>query len=97
MDFLMAINLNPEELQPFLVIFQCVAGKFPMKYLGIPLHFEKLRREDLKHLIDSLLGRMAGWRGKLLSSEAKRILIQTWLVFQFTFYPFFNFPNGLSN
>jgi hypothetical protein len=39
---LMAINLTPKELQPFLEIF-CVAGKFPMKYLGIPLHFKKLR------------------------------------------------------
>jgi hypothetical protein len=48
-----------------------------MKYLGIPLHFEKLKREDLQPLIDSLLSRMAGWRGKLLSSEAKKIPIHT--------------------
>jgi hypothetical protein len=76
---LMAINLDSEELPPFLDIFQCVAGKFPMKYLGIPLHFEKLRRVDLKPLIHSYLGRMAGWIGNLLSFEAKRILIQTCL------------------
>jgi hypothetical protein len=34
--------------------------------LGVPLHFEKLRREDLQPLLDSLLSRMAGWRGKLV-------------------------------
>jgi hypothetical protein len=76
---LMAINIEQGEMQPYLDIFQCVAGAFPMKYLGIPLHFEKLRREDLQPLIDSLLSRMAGWRGKLLSSKEKRILIQTCL------------------
>jgi hypothetical protein len=69
---LMAINTQHEEMKPFLDIFQCVAGDFHMKYLGIPLHFEKLKRENLQSLIDSLLSRMAGWRGKFLSSEAKK-------------------------
>jgi hypothetical protein len=64
---LMAINMENLELDPFLDIFHCVAGKFPVKYLGLPLHFSKLKREDLQPLIDNLLGRMAGWRGKLLS------------------------------
>jgi hypothetical protein len=64
-----------------------------MKYLGVPLHFEKLRREDLQPLIDSLLSRMAGWRGKLLSSEAKRILIQTCLAsIPIYLLSFFSFP-----
>jgi hypothetical protein len=95
---LMAINLTSEEIKPFLEIFQCVAGKFPMKYLGVPLHFEKLRREDLQPLIDSLLSRMAGWRGKLLSSEAKRILIQTCLAsIPIYLLSFLEFLNGLSN
>jgi hypothetical protein len=57
---LMAINIEHGEMQPYLDILQCVVGAFPMKYLGIPLHFEKLRREDLQPLIDSLLSRMAG-------------------------------------
>jgi hypothetical protein len=89
---LMAINMEQGEMQSFLDIFQCVSGSFPMKYLGIPLHFEKLKREDLQHLIDSLLSRMAGWRGKLLSSEAKRIPIQTCLasipIYLLTFFKF---------
>jgi hypothetical protein len=90
---LMAINLSSEDLKPFLDIFQCVAGKFPMKYLGVPLHFEKLKREDLQPLVDSLLSRMAGWRGKLLSSEAKRILIQTCLAsIPIYLLSFFRFP-----
>jgi hypothetical protein len=35
-------------------------------------HFNNLKREDLQPLVDSLLSRMAGWRGKLLSSESKK-------------------------
>jgi hypothetical protein len=96
---LMAINTQHEKMKPFLDIFQCVVGDFHMKYLGIPLHFEKLKRENLQSLIDSLLSRMAGWRGKLLSSEAKKGFLSkvVWPASLFTFYPFLNFPNGLFN
>jgi hypothetical protein len=44
---LMAINMETLEIVPFLDIFQCVAGNFPVKYLRLPLHFNKLKREDL--------------------------------------------------
>jgi hypothetical protein len=74
---LIGINIDSSEISPFLEIFQCVEGHFPIKYLGLPLHFEKLKSEDLQPLIDSLLKRMTGWRGKLLSLEARRLLIQT--------------------
>jgi hypothetical protein len=42
-------------------------GSFPNKYLGIPLHFEKLKREDLQPILDKLVKRIAGWRGKVVS------------------------------
>jgi hypothetical protein len=98
---LVAINMELEELTPFLGIFQCIAGKFPIKYLGPPLHFSKLKREDLQPLVDNLLNRMAGWRGKLLSSEAKRILIQTVLssihVYMLFFFKFPKWALDLIN
>jgi hypothetical protein len=52
-------------------------GKF--QYLGIPLDYDRLRREDLQPLIENILKRITGWRGKLISSAAKRILIQAYL------------------
>jgi hypothetical protein len=76
---LIPINMDTDETQPFLEIFQCVMGGFPVKYLGIPLHYDRLRREDLQPLIENILKRITGWRGKLLSSAAKRILIQSCL------------------
>lgn len=42
---LVPINLDESESKIFLDIFECVQGAFPIKYLGIPLHYDKLRGE----------------------------------------------------
>jgi hypothetical protein len=54
-------------------------GKFPIKYLGVPLHHGMLKREDIQPLIDNILKMIAGWRGKLLSYAAKITLIKACL------------------
>jgi hypothetical protein len=90
---LIGINIDSVDMSPFLEIFQCVEGHFPIKYLGLPLHFEKLKREELQPLVDSLLKRLSGWRGKLLSIEARRLLIQTVLAsIPIYMLSFFKFP-----
>jgi hypothetical protein len=90
---LIGINIDSVDMNPFLGIFQCVEGHFPIKYLGLPLHFEKLKREELQPLVDSLLKRLSGWRGKLLSLEARRLLIQTVLAsIPIYMLSFFKFP-----
>jgi hypothetical protein len=40
---------------------------FPYTYLGVPLHYIKLRREDIQPIVDKIIKRVAGWKGKLLS------------------------------
>jgi hypothetical protein len=57
---LIPINVDIEECAPFIETFGCVLGSFRIKYLGIPLHYDKLRRQDLQPLVDALLGRMTG-------------------------------------
>jgi hypothetical protein len=45
---LVAINIDNEgEIEYFAGVFRCRVGAFPIKYLGVPLHYSKLRREDL--------------------------------------------------
>jgi len=61
------------------LIFACPVGNLPIKYLGLPLHFDKLRREDTQPLVDKILKRIAGWRGKLLSYAARLTLIRSCL------------------
>lgn len=50
-----------------------------MKYLGISLHHDRIRKEDIQPIIDKIIKRIAGWRGKLLSYSGRLILIKTCL------------------
>jgi hypothetical protein len=61
---LIPLCLEEEETKFYADILGCVVGNFPIKYLGISLHYEKLRREDIQPLIDKILNQIAGWRGK---------------------------------
>lgn len=95
---LVPINLNVDDLNPFVEIFQCMVGDFPIKYLGVPLHFDKLSREDLQELIDKILARIVGWRGKLLSYLGKITLIRTYLAsIPLYLLSFFKFPKWALN
>jgi hypothetical protein len=44
-------------------------GTFPLEYLGVPLHFEKLRKEDLEPVIDKAIKKAGGWKWNLLSGN----------------------------
>src|SRR3954470_7154885 len=90
---LIPINLAEDELTPFFSCLGCSQGKFHIKYLGVPLHFEKLSKEDIQPLIDKILKRIAGWRGKLLSYRGRLILIQACLAsIPIYLLSFFKFP-----
>jgi hypothetical protein len=71
-------ELDAKELQLYFEIFGCPMGDFRIKYLGIPLHYQ-LMREDLQPLIDKIIKRIVGWRGKLLTQARRVVLIKTCL------------------
>jgi hypothetical protein len=73
---LMPINLPEEDSNLFAQVFCCPVGKFPFKYLGVPMHYGNLRREDIQPVIDKIIKGISGWRGKLLSYRARLILLQ---------------------
>jgi hypothetical protein len=52
---------------------------FPFKYLGVPLHYEKLRREDIQYIVDKIIKRIAGWKGRLMSYGARLLLLKACL------------------
>jgi hypothetical protein len=72
---LVTINFPEEHANIHSQVFGCEKGKFPLKYLGVSLHFSKLKKEDLQPVIDLILKRPAGWRGRLLSYAARITLI----------------------
>lgn len=76
---IISLNLAHQDLQNIAEAFGCPVGTFPIKYVGVPLHYEKLKREDLQPIVDKIVKRIAGWRGKMLSYAGRLILIKTFL------------------
>jgi hypothetical protein len=74
------INLEDEEIQTYARIFCCKLGSFPFKYLGVPLHHEKLRREDIQPMVDKIFNRIPGWQGRFLSYGSRMKLLKACLV-----------------
>jgi hypothetical protein len=70
------INVVAYNAQLFSQALSCKLGEFPMQYLGIPLHHSKLRKEDIQPVVDKILKRAAGWRGKLLNHATKLELVR---------------------
>ena len=79
MSDLLTMNMNEEEDLALARLFCCNLGKFSIKYLGVPLHYTKLRREDIQPVVDKLIKRIAGWKGRLLSSAGKLTLLNSCL------------------
>ena len=73
------MNVEDDLVLNLAQLFNCPVGKLPIKYLGVPLHFKKLAREDVQPLVDKMLKRMARWRGNLMSYAAKLVLIKACL------------------
>jgi hypothetical protein len=76
---LVPLNIELSEAHRLAHVFSCPLGTFPIKYLGVPLHYENLNREDIQPLVDKILKKIAGWRGRLLSQAARAMLIKTCL------------------
>jgi hypothetical protein len=49
-------------------LFGCNSGTFPMRYLGIPIHFRKLSNTDWLKVEERIEKRLSSWKGKNLST-----------------------------
>jgi hypothetical protein len=55
------------------------SGFFPLKYLDVPLHHKKLKREDIEHIVDKIMNMIPRWQGRLLSQAARLALLKACL------------------
>lgn len=77
------INYDKTEMYPIHVdetlnlnhIFRCQWGSFPIKYLGLLLHFKQLQVADWQFLVDKIEGRLKNWQGHLLSIGGRITLL----------------------
>jgi hypothetical protein len=76
---LLTIGIDEKRVNEYFKIFCCKKSEFPVKYLGVPLHFTNLRQEDIQPIIDKIIKRIAGWKGRLLSCASRLILLKTCL------------------
>lgn len=57
---LLTIGMDEDSANQFAKLFCCKRSEFPIKYLGVPLYYTKLRRQDLQPIIDKIIKRIAG-------------------------------------
>jgi hypothetical protein len=57
--------------------FGCGQGQFPIRYLGIPIHYRRLTIAEWKSVEERLQMRLSSWKGKLLSLGGRLVLINS--------------------
>jgi hypothetical protein len=65
-------------------------GKYPFRYLGIPIHHKRISNADWKIIEEKFEKRLSCWKGKLLSYGGRLVLINFVLsslaMFMLSFY-----------
>jgi hypothetical protein len=75
----LTIGIEGDRTNDFAKVFCCKKEEFPIKYLGVPLYFTNLKREDLQPTVDKIIKRIAGWKGRLLSYAGRLVLLKVCL------------------
>jgi hypothetical protein len=68
------------DLDDILSTFPAKIATFRGKYLGLPLHFRRLRKVDLQPVIDKIAAKLPGWMGKNLARPGRVTLGRTVLM-----------------
>ena len=71
-------------------IFGCESGSLPLKYLGVPIHYRKLRNAEWYPIECRFADKLGCWKGKMLSYGDRLVLINSVLtslpMFMFSFF-----------
>ncbi|KAJ1290602.1 hypothetical protein BS78_02G256700 [Paspalum vaginatum] len=85
-----------EELELYTKLFGCKAGNLPINYLGIPIHFRKLKNCDWAKVEERFEKRLSSWKGKHLSIGGRLTLINLVLSsLPMYMMSFFSLPKGV--
>ena len=48
----------------YMELFGCNPGNFPIRYLGIPIHYRRLSNNDWTKVLERIEKRLSRWKGK---------------------------------
>jgi hypothetical protein len=74
---LIPLNISQQEGTTLANILGCKVGKLPITYLGTPLHWKKLNKNDWNFLINKIEKKITLWKEKLLSLGGRLTLIKS--------------------
>lgn len=66
-----------EEEQQQKQNFGCEVGSLPFRYLGVPIHYRKLKNSDWYSVESRCDGKLGCWKGKLLSYGDRLVLVNS--------------------
>ena len=80
----------------YMELFGCNPGTFPIKYLGIPIHYRRLSNNDWTKVLERIEKRLSSWKGKNLSTGVRLTLINSVLSsIPLYMMSFFEIPKGV--
>ena len=74
------------DIDEVLQDFGGIQGSFPCRYLGLPLGVRKPKKVEVQPLLDRVVGRMKGWKGKLLNRKGRLALINSVITATTTYF-----------
>jgi hypothetical protein len=85
-----------ERIVEYVRLFGCKEGEFPFRYLGISMSPRRLFNKDWRIVEERFQKKLSSWKGKLLSSGGRLVLINSVLsslpMFMMSFY---RLPKGV--
>jgi hypothetical protein len=80
----------------YIRFFGCREGVFPFRYLGIPMSPRKLSNGDWRMVEERFQKKLSSWKGKMLSSGGRLVLINSVLSsLPLYMLSFFRIPKGV--
>jgi hypothetical protein len=93
---LFCFGIAQDNLDLYTELFGCKVGNFPLNYLGIPIHFRRLRNCDWVKNEEHFEKRLSSWKGKHLSIGGRLTLINSVLSsLPMYMMSFFSIPKGV--
>jgi hypothetical protein len=85
-----------ERIVEYVRLFGCKEGEFPFRYLGISMSPRRLFNKDWRIVEERFQKKLSSWKGKLLSSGGRLVLINSVLSSLPMFMmSFFRIPKGV--